>query len=119
MQAGASPCCYATRAPGPFVEGRARVANLCFFDGTVSSRFMTTAVMAAAVILLICVRVLCWLPGFLFPDFLRLKYSRLIIYQLRTRASGTLSETILNDQVQIRTTAGIIPSARGRWSLSG
>jgi hypothetical protein len=26
---------------------------------------------------------------------------------------------ILNNQVQIRTTAGIIPSACGRWSLSG
>ena len=70
MQAGTSPCCYAIRAPDPLTEGCARVAKLCFFVGTVSPRFMTTAAMAVAAILLICVLALCWLPGFLVPGFL-------------------------------------------------
>jgi hypothetical protein len=59
-------------------------------------------------------------PGFSIPDFLRLKYYRLLIYQLaHWRIRDTFGYDFLNDQAQIRTTAGIIPSVCGRWSLSG
>jgi hypothetical protein len=81
---------------------------------------MTTAAMAAAAILSICVRIPCWLPGILNPGFPSPEiFSADNLPTAHWRIRDTFGNDFLNDKVQIRTTAGIIPSVCGRSSLPG